>query len=171
MKKALSILLIMVITLMLCVGCESEANRVSYNVSKEADNFNVCREIVVLNVRDDTVLYTLRGYFSLKDEGHNELCIISEVGDGIYKKDFIYLSEWTTYVCTDLDQVKNQLKKETGYFKTMWCGDPACEAKMKELGGLKSRCIPFSDQQEHLSDTCVCCGKKAKEMIVWGNQY
>ena len=76
-----------------------------------------------------------------------------------------------TYVCTDLDQVKNQLKKETGYFKTMWCGDPACEAKMKELGGLKSRCIPFSDQQEHLSDTCVCCGKKAKEMIVWGNQY
>ena len=76
-----------------------------------------------------------------------------------------------TYVCKNLDEVKNQLKKGTGYFKTMWCGDPQCEAKMKELGGLKSRCIPFADAQQHLSDTCVCCGKKAKEMIVWGNQY
>ena len=87
-------------------GCEREADIVSRNVSKEADNFNVCREIVVINVRDDTVLYTLRGFFSLRNEGHNELCVVSEVGDGVYKKDFIYLSEWTTYVCTDLTGAK-----------------------------------------------------------------
>lgn len=105
MKKIIAVMIVVILIFALA-GCESEANRVSYNVSKEADNFNVCREIVVVNVRDNTILYTLRGYFSLKNEGHNELCVISEVGDGVYKKDFIYLSEWTTYVCTDLTGAK-----------------------------------------------------------------
>lgn len=83
-------------------GC-TEAERVNHNISVEADNFNVCREIVVINVRDDTVLYTLTGYFSLHNNSANELVVTSEIGDGKYKKDYIYLSEWTTYVCTDLN--------------------------------------------------------------------
>lgn len=105
MKKIIAVMVVIILIFALS-GCESEANRVSYNVSKEADNFNVCREIIVVNVRGNTILYTLRGYFSLKNEGNNELCVISEVGDGVYKKDFIYLSEWTTYVCTDLTGAK-----------------------------------------------------------------
>lgn len=95
----------MILAISLC-GCEREATIVSRNVSKEADNFNVCREIVVLNVRDDKILYTLTGFFSLQNNSSNELVVISEVGDGVYKKDFIYLSEWTTYVCTDLTGAK-----------------------------------------------------------------
>ena len=53
----------------------------------------------------------------------------------------------------------------------MWCGDEECENKIKEIHGIKSRCIPFDDNQEHLSDKCVCCGKEAKTMVVWGVQY
>ena len=57
-----------------------------------------------------------------------------------------------------------------GFIRAMWCGDSACEDQLKdETGGVKSRCIPFTE--EHLSDTCVCCGKKAKHMVVWGRQY
>jgi prolyl-tRNA synthetase len=52
----------------------------------------------------------------------------------------------------------------------MWCGDSACEEQLKdETGGVKSRCIPFVE--DHLSDVCVCCGKKAKHMVVWGRRY
>lgn len=108
MKKHILKILAIAVTFILILaltGC-NQAERVSYNVSKEADNFNVCREIIVVNVRDNTILYTLRGFFSLKNEGHDELCVISEVGDGVYKKDFIYLSEWTTYVCTDMTGAK-----------------------------------------------------------------
>lgn len=105
MKKKLVAIMLTVVLMIALAGC-NEADRVSHNVSKEADNFNVCREIIVVNVRDNTVLYTLRGYFSIKNEGNDELCVISEVGDGVYKKDFIYLSEWTTYVCTDLTGAK-----------------------------------------------------------------
>ena len=105
MRKRILTIAVTVMLILALVGC-TQAERVSYNVSKEADNFNVCREIIVVNVRDNTILYTLRGFFSLKNEGHDELCVISEVGEGVYKKDFIYLSEWTTYVCTDLTGAK-----------------------------------------------------------------
>lgn len=103
MKKIILILMFMVLAFSFC-GCR-EADRVSYNISQQADNFNVCREIVVVNVRDNTILYTLTGYFSLQNDDTNELVVLSEVAPGQYKKDFIYLSEWTTYVCTDLSGV------------------------------------------------------------------
>lgn len=100
MKKLTSIVIALALALSL-TACR-ESDKVSHNISQQADNFNVCREITVINVRDDTVLYTLTGFFSLSNNSSNELTVISEVGDGVYKKDFIYLSEWTTYVCTDL---------------------------------------------------------------------
>jgi prolyl-tRNA synthetase len=59
---------------------------------------------------------------------------------------------------------------KSGFIRAMWCGDSECEDKIKEdTGGVKSRCIPFDE--EHLSDVCVCCGKPAKHMVVWGRQY
>ena len=64
---------------------------------------------------------------------------------------------------------KELAKANTGYIKTMWCGDLACEMKMKEEVGLSSRCMPF--EQEHLSDVCPCCGKPAKTMVYWGIAY
>ncbi|MPM42386.1 Proline--tRNA ligase [bioreactor metagenome] len=55
------------------------------------------------------------------------------------------------------------------FIKTMWCGEAACEEKVKEVAGLTSRCMPFA--QEHLGDVCPICGKPAKTMIVWGKAY
>lgn len=48
------------------------------------------------------MLYELTGNFSMENSDENELTIISEVGDGEYKKDFIYLSDWTTYIVQDV---------------------------------------------------------------------
>jgi prolyl-tRNA synthetase len=52
----------------------------------------------------------------------------------------------------------------------MWCGDQACEDKIKEETGATSRCMPFHDQ-EHISDVCACCGKPAKKLVYWGKAY
>jgi aspartokinase len=61
-------------------------------------------------------------------------------------------------------------ENKPGFIKAMWCGDVECEDKLKDTtGGVKSRCIPFVE--DHLSDKCVCCGKPAKHMVVWGRQY
>ena len=61
-------------------------------------------------------------------------------------------------------------ENKPGFIRAMWCGDAECEDKLKEeTGGVKSRCIPFDE--EKLGDVCVCCGKPARHMVVWGRQY
>lgn len=74
-----------------------------------------------------------------------------------------------TTTATNLEEFVKNINENQGYVKTMWCGDEECENKIKELTGAHSRCIPF--EQEPISDTCVCCGKKADKMVVWGRQY
>ena len=73
------------------------------------------------------------------------------------------------YPAFSLEEAKELQEKNGGYIKTMWCGDVACEMKMKEGAGMSSRCIPFA--QEHLADTCPCCGRPAQKMVYWGVAY
>jgi prolyl-tRNA synthetase len=68
-----------------------------------------------------------------------------------------------------MEEFKDIVENKTGFVKAMWCGDKACEEKIKEETGATSRCIPF--EQEDITDTCVCCGKKAKHMVYWGRAY
>ena len=72
-------------------------------------------------------------------------------------------------VATTMEEFKQTLDETTGFIKAMWCGDVACEEKIKEETGATSRCIPF--EQEKVADTCVCCGKEAKEMVYWAKAY
>ncbi len=74
-----------------------------------------------------------------------------------------------TYDAHTLDEMKEIADTRPGFVRAMWCGDPACEAKIKEVAGLSSRCIPF--EQERIADTCVCCGRPAKELVYWGKAY
>lgn len=77
--------------------------------------------------------------------------------------------EKKTTVAHNLDEFKANLDKEQGFIKAMFCGDPECEAKIKELTSAKSRCIPFV--KESVDDKCVCCGRAAKDLVVWARQY
>ena len=77
--------------------------------------------------------------------------------------------EARTTSAVTMEEVKQKAAASTGFIKTMWCGDLACEKAMKEQAGLSSRCMPF--EQEHLSDICPVCGKPAKKMVVWGIAY
>ena len=74
-----------------------------------------------------------------------------------------------TYVATNYDEFKDVVANKPGFVKAMWCGDQACEDKIKEETTATSRCMPF--EQEYLSDVCVCCGRPAKKMVYWGKAY
>ncbi len=74
-----------------------------------------------------------------------------------------------TYTAADYESFKKTIEEKPGFVKAMWCGDVACEEKIKEELQATSRCIPF--EEEHLADTCVCCGKPAKKMVYWGRAY
>ena len=100
MKKIIAIVLLLAFCLCLC-GCR-QADRVAYNVSKEADNFNVTRRLVVINARSDELIFELVGRFSITNNSANELAIICETGPNEYKKHFVYLNEWTLYFVEDI---------------------------------------------------------------------
>ena len=78
--------------------------------------------------------------------------------------------EQKTFDAHNHEEFLDIAENKPGFIRAMWCGDSACEDKLKEeTGGVKSRCIPFHEDQ--LSDVCVCCGKPARHMVVWGRQY
>lgn len=107
MKNVTKIILIVAVLLILCIlaitltSC-TQANVVSNNISKEADNFNVCRRITVINSRTDTIIYELEGIFSLSNGVHNELEVVCKTGEDEYKKHFIYLTDTVLYVVEDM---------------------------------------------------------------------
>ena len=94
--------------------------------------------------------------------------LLQAVHDGMYQK-ALENRERRTYVARTLDEMIQTANEHNGFIKAMWCGEAECEEKLKEVAGVSSRCIPFD--QEHLSDTCVCCGKPAKAMVIWGKAY
>ena len=74
-----------------------------------------------------------------------------------------------TYTAKTWEEFKESFRETKGFVKAMWCGDLACEEKIKDELSVTSRCMPF--EQEQIADTCVCCGKPAKKMVVWGRSY
>lgn len=75
-----------------------------------------------------------------------------------------HITDVTTY-----DEFKDAVDNKPGFIRAMWCGDVACEEKIKADTTATSRCIPF--EQEQISDKCVCCGKPAKKLVFWGKAY
>lgn len=103
-KKFVFIISLLIFSIPLLTGCtDSEANRVSYNLSQEADNFNDIRQLTVINCIQGDVLFQMTGRMSIKaDMADNQLEVIIEDENGEYKKHFIGLSDNVTYVVEDI---------------------------------------------------------------------
>lgn len=100
-KKLFCLVAVMILCVVAMTGC-TEADNVSYNISKEANNFNVTRRLAVINARTDKPVFELIGNFSLANNGANELEVTVECEKGVYKKHFVYLNDWTIYVVEDV---------------------------------------------------------------------
>ncbi|MEG0751057.1 MAG: proline--tRNA ligase [Oscillospiraceae bacterium] len=94
--------------------------------------------------------------------------LLSTLEDGLYER-ALSNRESRTYACKNFKELESAVKSGPGFYKTMWCGDEACELKLKEQLDISSRCMPF--EQENLSDVCPVCGRPAKHMVVWGSAY
>ena len=122
-KRILSSLILITMMCFLLTGCETEAQRVSYNLSQEADNFNVVRQLTVINCIGGDVLFQMTGKMSIKaDTSDNQLEIIVE-DDGTYVKHFVGLSDNVTYVVEDLnlgDNAVSKYKYTLNFNPNMW---------------------------------------------------
>ncbi len=94
--------------------------------------------------------------------------LLPQIQQDMYDRAKAHL-EAHTYEAPDRETFEKLFAEKSGFVKAMWCGDRACEEAIKEQMGVSSRCMPF--EQEHIADTCVWCGKKAKKMVYWGRAY
>lgn len=98
MKKTIAIIMCMVMVFaVMATGCR-ESDKVSYNLSQEADNFNIYRLVTVINTRTDAVMFQIRGNISIEKETDGDLAIIGEDENGMYFKHFVCLSRDVSYV-------------------------------------------------------------------------
>ena len=96
----------------------------------------------------------------------NEL--LEDIHNNMFNECKKRLEEKTT-VAYNLEEFEKNINENQGFIKAMWCGDAECEKKIKDLTSAKSRCMPFN--QEKISDKCVCCGRPADKLVIWGRQY
>lgn len=100
MKK--SMYLIFILMLILNLTACTEADKVNANLSKEADYFNCERRITIYNARTDSIILEIEGYMSLSNNSNHELVITCRTGVNEYKKNYVYLNDYTMYVAEDI---------------------------------------------------------------------
>lgn len=111
MKKRIVALGMSIMLALNITGCATEASRVDYNLTQQADNFNVVRQLTVINCIEGDVLFQMTGKMSITaDTADNQLEIIVE-DDGTYVKHFVGLSDNVTYVVEDLNLGVNAVSK------------------------------------------------------------
>ena len=116
MKKFLCLLLSLCI-LLIFGGC-SEADKVNSNLSKQADYFECERKITVYNARTDKIILECEGYLSISNNINNELVVTVKTGPNMYKKNYIYLNDYTLYVVEDITGTHTDPYHYKMYFHT-----------------------------------------------------
>ena len=118
MKKKIILVLTVILTMvMLFTGC-SEADKVNYNMSKDADYFNIERKITVYNARTDFIIFEAEGYMSISNNSTNELVITCKTGKDTYKKNYVYLNDYTMYAVEDISGTHTDPYHYKWYFHT-----------------------------------------------------
>ena len=100
-KKIITLIFIPIFIALFLVGC-SEADRVNHNISNQAEYFQCERRLTVYNARTDLIIMTVEGYMNISNNTSNELVCTVKVGPNEYKKNYIYLNDYTLYVVEDI---------------------------------------------------------------------
>ena len=115
--KKIGIILSLVSVMLLLAAC-SEADKVNSNISKQADYFECERRITVYNARTDKVILEAEGYMSISNNSDDELVVTVKTGPATYKKNYIYLNNYTLYVVEDITGTHTDPYHYKMYFHT-----------------------------------------------------
>lgn len=101
-KKIIAIMIICVTATLTLSGCK-EADRVNYNISQQAKYFECERRVTVYNARTDKCIMLIEGFINIEtDKNNSELVVTAKVAAGQYKKNYVYLNDYTIYVVEDI---------------------------------------------------------------------
>lgn len=94
--------------------------------------------------------------------------LLDQIHDSMYAKAEESLRS-RIYTAENWDELSHLLVEKPGFVKAAWCGDPACEEKIKDELQATSRCI--ADEPVKEGSRCVCCGREASKVVYWGKAY
>lgn len=115
-KKILAVLAALMV-LLTAAGC-SEADKVNHNISQQAEYFQSERRVTVWNARTDNVIMYVEGYINISNNSTDELVITAKVGVDSYKKNYVYLNDYTLYVVEDINGTHTDPYHYKLYFNT-----------------------------------------------------
>lgn len=115
-KKILAVLAALMV-LFTAAGC-SEADKVNHNISQQAEYFQSERRVTVWNARTDNVIMYVEGYINISNNSTDELVITAKVGADSYKKNYVYLNDYTLYVVEDINGTHTDPYHYKLYFNT-----------------------------------------------------
>lgn len=115
-KKILAVLAALMV-LLTAAGC-SEADKVNHNISQQAEYFQSERRVTVWNARTDNVIMYVEGYINISNNSTDELVITAKVGADSYKKNYVYLNDYTLYVVEDINGTHTDPYHYKLYFNT-----------------------------------------------------
>ena len=117
MKKIVALVVVLISMCIIFVGC-SEADKVNANISKQADYFETERKITVYNARTDKIILEAEGYMSISNNSTRELVVTCKIGPDTYKKNYVYLNDYTMYVVEDITGTHTDPYNYKMYFHT-----------------------------------------------------
>ena len=117
MKKIIALIMV-IVTLTLCMVSCTEAEKVNHNISMQAQYFECERRITVYNARTDTIIFVAEGYMNIANNDTDELVVTFKTGANEYKKNYVYLNEWTIYVVEDITGTHTDPYHYKMYFHT-----------------------------------------------------
>lgn len=94
--------------------------------------------------------------------------LFKQIHEEMYQRALLNVTE-NTRIAKTYDEFKSLIQTKPGYIKMMWCGHQECEVKIKEETQATSRCIPF--EQEHITENCPVCGRKAEKLVYFAKAY
>lgn len=101
MKKKMLMFIFAAAMIITLAGC-TEADKVNENLSKQAQYFECERRVTVYNARTDNVILYIEGYIDISNNSSSELVVTAKTAENTYKKNYVYLNDYTLYVVEDI---------------------------------------------------------------------
>lgn len=110
--------IVVLISIPIALSTRSESEKINYNIAKQAQYFECERRVTVYNARTDNVIMYIEGYIDISNNATDELVVTAKVGENEYKKNYVYLNDYTLYVVEDIGGTHTDPYHYKVYFHT-----------------------------------------------------
>lgn len=111
-----------------------------------------------------------KAFLGLESLGRSIPGILDSIQVSLFEQALKFQLENTREVRDYLD-FKDVIETKRGFIKSWWCGDEACEDKIKEETMATVRVIPLEEKEGQDAAACICCGRKGKEFVTFARAY